>query len=283
MKKISALLILVLALILQSYYVQAKPIAFVSILPQKFLLKTLAKDLLDIRVLVKPGQSPETFDPSPKQMAQLSKAKLYFTLGLSFEQTILKRVVANNQKLEVIDTLSGIEKSILQFDPHVWLDPVLFEQQAKSIYLALQQRLPKHRNELQNNFLLLQQQFKELNVSINKLFLNQLSSSNNSASSKNNFVIFHPALSHFAQRYHLNQIAIEHEGKHSSAKYLADLMSDLKQQSVKYILVEKQFSKKEAQTVSRVLHAELLEIDPLAESWLDNMFDIANKVNQALY
>jgi zinc transport system substrate-binding protein len=284
MRKINILSLIVIAIMIQSYYIQAKPIAFVSIPPQKYLLDILANDLLDTNVLLQPGQSPETFDPSPRQMAQLSKSKLYFTLGLSFEQIILKRIVANNKELEVINTVKTIDQSTLQFDPHTWLDPVLFESQAYSIYLSLQKLLPQHKKELENNFQLLQQQFKELKIAMDDLFLNKNSSLNkNRPGNKNNFVIFHPALSHFARRYQLNQVPIEHEGKHSSAKYLADLMSILKRQSVKYVLVEKQFGKKEAQTVAKVLQAKLLEIDPLAESWLDNMYDIANKVHQALY
>jgi len=272
------LFFITMGLVVHSLNLYAKPIAYVSILPQKFLLHSIAKDLVDIKVLVKPGHSPETFDPTPQQMVLLSKAKMYFTLGLSFEQVILNRITANNKELNVINTVAGIDKSSMQFDPHTWLDPVLFEQQANSIYLALQKVFPDHLKELSENFQLLQHQFTQLRNSLDKLFLSKSNQLN-----KQRFVIFHPALSHFAQRYQLQQLAIEHEGKHSSAKHMANLMSSLKQQNTKYILVEKQFSKKEAKTVSKVLKAQLLEIDPLSESWMDNMYDIADKVHRALF
>jgi zinc transport system substrate-binding protein len=289
MKKNLLLVLITLALSFQSLNLLAKPIAFVSILPQKFLLQSLAKELLDVKVLVKPGQSPETFDPTPRQMAELSTATLYFTIGLDFEQNILTRIIANNKKLNVIKTYNGIEESSLHHDPHIWLDPLLVQFQSKIIYQALIKAFPEHLKELQQRFQLLQQQLDKLDNSIGALFINKGKLSNTTQlsttalSNKRSFVIFHPALTHFAKRYQLKQIAIEHEGKTNSAKYMADLMGSLKQQSVKYILVEKQFSKKEAQTVAKVIQADLLEIDPLAESWLENMYDIANKVRQALF
>ncbi|MFK5894539.1 MAG: zinc ABC transporter substrate-binding protein [Pseudomonadota bacterium] len=283
MKKNNLLFFIGLVLLLQTVCLQAKPIAFVSILPQKFLVQSLAKDLLDVKVLVKPGQSPETFDPKPRQMAELSKATLYFTLGLSFERVIIKRIVANNKQLQVIDTQQGIEQFSHYNDPHTWLDPVLVKRQVETIYLALKKQFPDSSELLKQRHKDFQKQLDELNISLVKLFLYKGTTPKINTSNKNNFVIFHPALSHFARRYQLNQIAIEKEGKSSSAKYMANLMSRLKNQSVKYILVEKQFSKKEAQTVARSIQANLLEIDPLAQSWLENMYNIAEQVHKALF
>jgi zinc transport system substrate-binding protein len=278
MKKSSLLLFIGLVLFIQNLSLHAKPIVFVSILPQYFLLQSLADDLVDINVLVKPGQSPETFDPSPKQMTELSKAKLFFTLGLDFEQVILNRIVANNQQLQVIDTQQVIEQFNGHEDPHTWLDPVLVKRQTEIIYLALKKQFPDSAELLERRHRGLQQQLSQLNSELEQLFFK-----NKGTAKKNNFVIFHPALGHFSRRYQLNQIAIEKEGKSNSAKYMANLMTALKKQSVNYILVEKQFSKKEAQTVANVVQAKLLEVDPLAQSWLENMRHLAAQVHLALF
>lgn len=253
----------------------AKDIAFVSILPQKFLLESLAGDLLTINVLVKPGQSPEIFDPTPRQMAQLSSAKLYFTIGLPFEKIILDRIIANNMQLQLVETQQGIKKSPYQGDPHIWLDPILVKQQLKTIYQAVINQFPRHSVTIQERYQGILDKVNKLNSYLETTFSNK--------QNHNSFVIFHPALARFAKRYQLNQIAIESSEHHNSAKHLAQLMSDLKQQSVKYIIVEKQFSKKEAETIARVLNAQLIDIDPLAESWLDNMYDIAKQVRLALF
>ncbi|MFK5985536.1 MAG: zinc ABC transporter substrate-binding protein [Pseudomonadota bacterium] len=274
MKKFNLHVIFGLTLFIQSLLVQAKTQVFVSILPQQFFVQYLADDFLEVKVLVKPWQSPETFDPSPRQMAMLSESKLYFTLGLGFEQRIIKRIIANNKQLQVIATETGITK--IANDPHIWLDPQLVQLQVKNIYMALLMYYPNFKEKLQHRYQQLQNQIKLLDNSLLSLF--EQAKSNNAK-----FVIFHPALNYFSRRYQLNQIAIEKNGKHSSAKYLAKLMSHLKSQSVKYILVEKQFSKKEAQTIARVLNAQLLEFDPLAYSWFNNMQRISKQVQLALF
>ena len=52
---------------------------FVSISPQKYFVQQIGKDLVDVKVMVQPGASPATYEPKPKQMVDLSKAKLYFS------------------------------------------------------------------------------------------------------------------------------------------------------------------------------------------------------------
>ena len=51
---------------------------FVSIVPQKYFLQQIGKDLVDVQIMVQPGSSPATYEPKPKQMATLSKTKVYF-------------------------------------------------------------------------------------------------------------------------------------------------------------------------------------------------------------
>jgi ABC-type Zn uptake system ZnuABC Zn-binding protein ZnuA len=44
---------------------------------------------VDVSVMVRPGSSPATYAPKPQQMAQLASAKIYFAVGLPFEQAWL--------------------------------------------------------------------------------------------------------------------------------------------------------------------------------------------------
>jgi len=258
--------------------IYAKDLAFVSILPQKFIVESIAGDLLDVKVLVKPGQSPEIFDPNPRQMAELSRAKLYFAIGLNFEKVILERIVANNMQLKLIETQKGLKKALYKGDPHIWLDPILVKQQVKTIYLALVEQFPKHQKKLQKAYESFIDEITKLDS-----FLSKTLTENGSPLKNNSFVIFHPALARFSKRYHLNQISIEQAGNKNSAKRLSNLMSELKPYTIKYIIVEKQFSKKEAQTIAKVFNAQLLEVDPLGESWFNNMYDIAKQISLSLF
>ena len=69
---------------------------FVSIAPQKYFVHQIAKDLVDVKVMVLPGADPHTYEPKPQQMVAISKAKLYFAIGIEFEKANLGKIVSTN-------------------------------------------------------------------------------------------------------------------------------------------------------------------------------------------
>jgi zinc transport system substrate-binding protein len=91
---------------------------FVSIVPQKYFVQQIGKDMVDAKVMVKPGASPATYEPKPRQMAELSKAKLYFSIGVPFEKAWLKKIAATNPDMRVVHTDHGIEKIAMAAHHH---------------------------------------------------------------------------------------------------------------------------------------------------------------------
>ena len=87
---------------------------FVSIVPQKYFVQQIGKDLVDIQVMVQPGASPATYEPKPKQMVDLSKAKIYFAIGVPFENVWLEKIAAPNPDMRVIHTDHGIRKLAME-------------------------------------------------------------------------------------------------------------------------------------------------------------------------
>ena len=83
---------------------------FVSIVPQKYFVQQIGKDLVDVQVMVEPGASPATYEPKPKQMADLSTSKIYFAIGVPFENVWLKEIAASSPQMKVVHTDHGIEK-----------------------------------------------------------------------------------------------------------------------------------------------------------------------------
>jgi len=83
----------------------------VSILPQKTFVKKIAGDLVDVTVMVAPGSSPATYEPKPSQMKKITKAQIYFSIGVPFEKAWLPRFKAQNPSIKLIDTAKGIKKT----------------------------------------------------------------------------------------------------------------------------------------------------------------------------
>lgn len=77
-----------LPLILLSAITTAKPFeVFVSVAPLKTFVEQVGGDHLVVRTMLQAGYRPATYDPSPQQIAALSKAALYVrTLAALIEQ-----------------------------------------------------------------------------------------------------------------------------------------------------------------------------------------------------
>ena len=73
---------------------------FVSILPQKYFLQQIGGSLVEVSVMVKPGANPATYEPKPQQMVALIKTKLYFAIGVPFEEVWLQKIAGVNPKEE---------------------------------------------------------------------------------------------------------------------------------------------------------------------------------------
>jgi zinc transport system substrate-binding protein len=96
------------------------------------------------------------------------------------------------------------------------------------------------------------------------------------------FLIFHPALSYFARAYQLEQVAVQHEGKEPSPARLRNLIDEAREKNIRAVLIQEQFSTDEAQTLAEELNAEVIQVDPLAYNWMENMMTIARKMQKAL-
>src|SRR5690554_2212073 len=59
----------------------------VTIEPQRYILEHIVKGNFNINTLVPPGTSPETYEPAPSVMVEMSKSDYYFIVGdLGFEK-----------------------------------------------------------------------------------------------------------------------------------------------------------------------------------------------------
>jgi len=81
----------------------------------------------------------------------------------------------------------------------------------------------------------------------------------------------------------LLQLAIEKDGREPSAKQIAQIINEVRDKNVQYILVEKQFNQQIPKTIAQSIGAQILVIDPLALDYIVNMNDIADKISKSLF
>ena len=107
-----------LLLLLVAASAWAAPSAFVTISPQKYFVDKVSGGQVPVSIMVSPGANPHAYEPKPRQMAELAKAKIYFTIGDSFDQTWLARIMGASPGMAVVHTAEGIAKIPMEEHHH---------------------------------------------------------------------------------------------------------------------------------------------------------------------
>jgi zinc transport system substrate-binding protein len=255
-----------------------REIISVSILPQKYMVESIAGDRFHINVLVPPGVSPETYELTPNQMKMLSDSRFYFITGhLAFEKSWNANFKNMNTGMQVVDLSHGIELISQEYahgdhyhhgtDPHIWISPKTVSIMAKNIFDALSQSEPDKDNFYLQGYQALQSEISAADSILTSIFNLQGNKS---------FLIFHPALAYLARDYGLEQIPIEFEGKSPPPAYLKSVVDISREKGIKAVLIQKEFSTDNARSIAKEINGEIVQIDPLAENWYDEIISIGN-------
>ena len=244
---------------------------FVSIPPQAFFVERIGGERLDVHTVIRAGQSPHTFEPTSKLLAELAKAKIYFAIGFPFEKRLLRKIRGVNPDLRVVHTEGGVKLS--KEDPHIWLSPRFAKIQAETIDLALAKADPENAKAYAKN---LKRLLAELDR-VDKKIAGELAPYKGRT-----FYVYHPAFGYFAAAYGLEQVSVEHEGKEPGASDLAAFIEGAKARGATVIFVEPQFPKRQAEVIAKAIGGKVVTLDPLAEDYLTNLETIAQKIRDAL-
>jgi len=248
----------------------------VSILPQKYLVERIGGDRVKVVVMVKPGLNPETYEPTPRQMASVHDAELYFRIGVPFEQAWMESITKLNRRLRVIECCRDLfatspyahaharadHHANHDLDAHVWTSPRNARLIAGQIRSVLVEADPAHREIYERNFRDFVAELDELDHSIRT----QLAGLENRT-----LLVSHPSWGYFADAYGLEQIAIERNGGEVRAREMARLIELARERNIRAVYVQKQHNVASAEVIAREINAEVIELDPLAEDYIDNL------------
>lgn len=264
---------------------------FVTIAPQAYFVERVGGDLVDVHVLVAPGQSYHTFEPTPKQISAISAARVYFGIGVPFEAAILDRIKSAGDELLLVDTSEGVPRRAgvecshdheegsdhhhheEDGDPHIWLDPRLVKLQARRIEESLSNIDPDHAAEYRKNLASFEKDLDSVHARLTEMLKNCRG---------REFFVFHPSFGYFGDAYGLTQVAIEESGKSPSARQVQHLVEWAKASGIKTIFVQPQFADAGAEAVAREIGAKLVTIDALSRDYLSNLEVMAAKIRLAV-
>ncbi len=80
----------------------------VSILPQSYFVERISGSTIKPLVLVGPGQEPHTYEPTPRQMTDLSRASVWILSGTDFEINLVPKIRNLYPNLKIVDGTQGV-------------------------------------------------------------------------------------------------------------------------------------------------------------------------------
>lgn len=277
-----------------------KPLVAVSLLPQSYFIKRIGEQTVSVMTLVGPGQSPHTFEPTPRQMEELSRAKAWIHLASEFDDRLKPKLKTLYPNLSIVDGTAGMrfrkleehahegeeaeheheeskEKEEnhsheMEKDRHTWLGREPSKILATHVRDTLIKVNPQETERYQKNHKVLVDEIDQLFDSLKR----------DLAPLKGKPVyVYHPAFGYFLDEFEILQEAVETGGKEPNPQTLANLVERAKEDKVKVIFVQAQFPTQAAQTLAAQLRAEVLPLDPLAEDWLENIRRMGEALKKA--
>lgn len=235
-----------------------------SFYPLAYFASKVGGEMVSVYDLTPSGAEPHDFEPSPRELASLSESDLFIYNGASFEPWVEKWLPSQtahiNQSVNMVLRLKERGVSLLSkgdtIDPHIWIDPVIVQEEVLIIRDALIQVDPLHQKEYQSNA---EHLVGEL-VSLDRAFRETLDSCK-----LRDIIVSHEAFGYFAKRYGLSVTSIAgiSPDEEPPPQEIIRIVSLAQRKGIHYIFLEPTANSKFAETVAREIGGSLLVLNPI--------------------
>lgn len=243
--------------------------------PMYDFTKHVAQDLAEVSVLVPSGTDTHGFEPSAKDVAKIQEADVFVYNSVEMETwvpSILETIdstdiviVDASEGIELLDGDHGHEEEehdheeegySHEVDPHIWLDPVLAQDEVMNIKEGLVEADPENEADYTKNAEAYQVELQELDAEYAAAFEN---------AENRLFVTQHAAFAYLAERYDLEQISIAglSTDAEPSPSELAEMTEFIQNQNVDYIYFGKTTSSNISEALANETDTELAVLDPI--------------------
>jgi len=251
-----------------------------TIMPLVYFIEEIGGEYVEVNVMVPEGGSPHAYEPTPGQMAALSRSALYIKAGsgIEFELMWMDKLSAINPSMKVWDASRNISLIPMdpdhdcgdhghdhhhgEADPHIWLSLNNAVIITGNIRDALIEVMPEQEDAFRVNASRMIARLDELKRYAVERF---------ETLENRTFLIFHPAWGYFARDFNLRQIAVEQIGKEPTARHLNAIIRQAKELGIKVIFASPQFSQKSAEVIAGEIKGKVVAVDPLAKDFVNNM------------
>lgn len=277
------LVIIIMTLIIFTTIFSSNPVfadslnVAVTVVPQKEFVKAVAGEDTNLIVMIPPGYSPGNYAPKPQELTDLTDSSIYFSMGVPADlQNILPKVKQFNPDIKVVRLFEKVNEkypdrmfSNDSRDPHIWLSLKRVEYMVKIIRDELIELKPENKNKYVENTKKYIEKIKKTEQEIKNILKNKKGE---------HLLVYHPSFGYLADEFGLEMVSIEEEGKGATAKHLQDIIDFAKENNITRIYHQAEIDSRQTESLAEEINAELIQLDPLAENYLENMVVMAKKI-----
>jgi zinc transport system substrate-binding protein len=254
-----------------------------SILPLGDFCRQIGGDKVEVRILIPPGASPHTFEPSPGMLTDLTTTKVLVYIGAGLEPWLERFIKGfRGKKPAVVEAAHGIPliteipehakvatshrpKQTNEVghnhehgsgNPHIWLDPILAQDICRRIAAALIEMDAENKAVYEANLANYLEKLSQLDQTI---------AAAAATLRLREFVSFHPSFTYFARRYNLQEVGIIEvaPGREPTPRALKNIIKAIHHYGIKVIFSEPQFSPRIANVLAKEAGVSVLSLDPI--------------------
>ena len=265
-----------------SVHAQDKKTVMTTFYPVYYLASRIGGEAVNVEMLLESGQDAHSYESTAKDAVAVQEADLFIYQDDEMEFFVSDLLsIVDQEATQVLESTEGIELlsgdhnheeeeheegheeehdhehdheheegHSHEFDPHTWLDPNFYSQQAENVKNALIELDPANEATYTENAEKLSEELTALNEEFNVGL----------ADLKNRtIVVQHEAFGYLAHAYDLEQLAISGLANNAepSAKQLAEMTSVVIERNIQVIYVDPTTSTTISETVSQATGAEL--------------------------
>ncbi len=223
---------------------------------------------------------------TPSDMVKIEESNALVINGAGME-SFVDDVKSNYPKLPIIEASTNItlidgDSEEEKYNAHVWMDPTKYIEQINNVSKRLIEIDPKHKKQYEENT---NNYIDKINNLITKM------PTNFDANKNKKVIIFHDAFEYLANYLGLNivyTVDMDHDTT-LSANQINTIIKEIKDNDVKTLLVEKQFSNDVIKTIKNEVSVNVYTLDTVVtgtddlDAYIKAMNNNINILKEAFY
>ncbi len=252
----------------------------VTIVPLGTFAQAVGGDLVDVHVVVPPGNSPGNYEPTPQEMENFSNASLYFAMGAPTEAANIMPRAEEIETMDIIrlqDEVHAVhpdrELAPGRRDAHIWLSPKRAMVMVEAMAREMGRVDPANQGVYAENAQSFMEELEALDADLTETF---------SGLENRKFIVFHPAFGYLADDYGMEMYALEQDGKEATPQRMQEMVDLAKSENIKVIFYQKEIDSKQSQAFAEEIGGTTVQLAPLSPDYLNNLRKVADTMAEVL-